>query len=295
MAPESPSAEQHPSWTGTRVAHPTGDLARAVPFYRDLLGLPKRGGFENHNGYDGVFFALPGGGELEITAGPDEPNPGTDDDLLVLYLRSPADVDAVARTLEEAGVPSTQSPNPYWNRWGRTFMDPDGFRVVIAARDLRPEPLTIAWHDGPHAELRELFELAEDSVAQLDAYLEKGRVLVASRGAAALGHLQLVPTSRSGEIELKNMAVRTELQGTGVGRALVVAALEHCTIEGWASMLVATAAADVGNLRFYQRVGFRMLSVERDAFIPATGYPDPIELDGIMLRDRIWLSIELIR
>jgi hypothetical protein len=28
----------------------------------------------------------------------------------------------------------------------------------------------------------------------------------------------------------------------------------------------ATAAADTGNLRFYQRQGFRMRSIERDAF-----------------------------
>jgi hypothetical protein len=58
-------------------------------------------------------------------------------------------------------------------------------------------------------------------------------------------------------------------------------------------MLVATATADVGNLRFYQRVGFRLLSVERDAFTPQTGYPQPIVIDGIALRDRVWLAREL--
>ena len=58
-------------------------------------------------------------------------------------------------------------------------------------------------------------------------------------------------------------------------------------------MLVATGAADVGNLRFYQRLGFRMLRIERDAFTPATGYPDGIEVDGIPLRDRVWLSRSL--
>jgi hypothetical protein len=45
-------------------------------------------------------------------------------------------------------------------------------------------------------------------------------------------------------------------------------------------MVVATAAADIGNLRFYQRCGFRFVSVERDAFVPATGYPDPIRSTG---------------
>ena len=71
------------------------------------------------------------------------------------------------------------------------------------------------------------------------------------------------------------MAVVPAERGTGVGRALVVSALRRCRAEGWHRMVVATAAADVGNLRFYQRLGFRMLAVERDAFTPATGYPDP--------------------
>ena len=55
-------------------------------------------------------------------------------------------------------------------------------------------------------------------------------------------------------------------------------------------MIVATAAADIGNLRFYQRCGFRFTAVERDAFGPATGYPEPIVIDGIPLRDRVWLA-----
>ena len=58
-------------------------------------------------------------------------------------------------------------------------------------------------------------------------------------------------------------------------------------------LVVATAAADTGNLRFYQRCGFRFTSIERDAFTRATGYPDPIVIDGIPLLDRVWLSRDL--
>jgi GNAT superfamily N-acetyltransferase len=151
----------------------------------------------------------------------------------------------------------------------------------------------IEWYDGPRADVRWLFELAEDSRVQLDSYVDLGRVLVARDGDDLVGHLQLVPTDNPGEIELKNMAVAAERRGTGVGRALIDAALAHCRSEDWTVMLVATGAADVGNLRFYQRLGFRMLSVERDAFTPTTGYPDPIVIDGIELRDRVWLSQQL--
>ena len=129
-------------WVAARVAHPTGDLDRSAAFYRDLLGLELRGGFAGHDGYDGVFFALPGGGELELTAGPARPRPGTDEDLLVLYLPTLDDVRQTAAELEAAGVPTVPAANPYWNRWGRVFLDPDGYAVVVAAAP--PDPLTAA-------------------------------------------------------------------------------------------------------------------------------------------------------
>lgn len=276
-----------------RVARPAQDLDRSTAFYAGLLGLRRTGGFRDHDGFDGAFFALPGGGELELTTGPVELTGATDEDLLVLYVR---DVDTVrerAAELEVDGVRAVESPNPYWNRWGRTFLDPDGYRVVIAAESEGAGPIEIEWYAGAREELRPLFELAEDSASQLDGYVDLGRVLVARQGSRPVGHLQLVPTAHAGEVELKNMAVEPQLQGTGVGRALVEKAIRDSRADGWQVMTVATGAADVGNLRFYQRVGFRMLSVERDAFTPATGYPDPIDIDGIPLRDRVWLSQQL--
>ena len=151
----------------------------------------------------------------------------------------------------------------------------------------------VEWHEGPRSELRSLFELAEDSRRQLDLYIDLGRVLIARDGDLVIGHLQLVPTDRPDELEIKNMAVVPARRGNGAGRALVAAAVDASRAEDRRVLLVATGAADVGNLRFYQRVGFRLLSVERDAFAPATGYPDPIMIDGIPLRDRVWLSMEL--
>ena len=158
--------------------------------------------------------------------------------------------------------------------------------------------MEIDWHTGDRAELRLLFELAEDSQIQLDQYIGLGRILVAWRDGAILGQLQLIPWPQSGEIdageiEIKSLGVTPDAQGTGIGRALIDAAADRCVADGWVRLLVSTAAADTGNLRFYQRVGFRMLSIERDAFTPATGYPDPIVIDGIPLRDRVWLSQDL--
>ncbi|HEX5521876.1 MAG TPA: GNAT family N-acetyltransferase [Pedococcus sp.] len=288
-------AEGPPSrhWVAARVAHPTGDLDRSGAFYRDLLGLRPGGGFAGHDGYDGTLFELPGRGELELTAGPATPRPGTDEDLLVLYLPTLDDVREMATELEAAGVPTVPAANPYWNRWGRVFLDPDGYAVVIAAAPADPVTagvVRVETYDGPREELRGLFEVAEDSAAELDSYLHAGRVLIATVGLDVVGHLQLVETDRPGQTEIKNMAVREDRQGSGIGARLVRTAVDLLAAEGGTALLVATAAADVGNLRFYQRQGFRMRSVERDAFTPAGGYPPGTRIAGIELRDRVWLD-----
>ena len=209
MATDGVGRARPAAWIGTRVAHPARDLARSTAFYRDLLGFGPRGGFTGHDGYDGVFFALPGGGELELTAGPVGPAAGTEEDLLVLYVRTMEEVRAIGAGLAAAGIRSVESPNPYWNRCGQTLLDPDGYRIVIAAAavpdgdfghsvgDDGPPAIGIDWHVGSRDELRPLFELAEDSRTQLDEYLHQGRVLLARRGSATLGHLQLVETDRA--------------------------------------------------------------------------------------------------
>ena len=41
------------------VARHTERLQRVVGFYRDGIGLTEVGGFRGHDGYDGVFLAVP--------------------------------------------------------------------------------------------------------------------------------------------------------------------------------------------------------------------------------------------
>jgi GNAT superfamily N-acetyltransferase len=141
--------------------------------------------------------------------------------------------------------------------------------------------------------VRELFELAEDSGQVLDAYIDEGRVLVAFERDEPIGHVQLTDTDDPATAEVKNMAVLAFHQRRGIGSALMAAAIAFARKEGRSTLIVATAAADVGNLRFYQRLGFRLRSVERDAFTVATGYADDIDIDGIPLRDRVWLDLAI--
>ena len=172
------------------------------------------------------------------------------------------------------------------NRQPRSAMVPGAVEDVDGA-------VRVESHTGSRAELRALFEEAEDSAQQLDAYLCAGEVLVAVAAERVVGHLQLIAVPGGGVSEIKNMAVEPGQRGRGVGRMLIRAAVDRTRERSRSRLVVATAAADVGNLRFYQRVGFRLRSVDRDAFSPATGYPEAVEIDGIPLRDRVWLDLDV--
>lgn len=279
-----------------RFTRSSGRYDETIDFYRDVVGLPVLETFTASFGEDGTIFGLPSTGtHLEIVRGAtDEPRGAFDQ--LVLYLADHDAVQAAVAPLREHRLTPDPDPHPYWQTNGAVaYADPDGRQVVFApwvyGRD--PDPVDISEYTEDRAGLRSLFELAEDSVTQLDGYLDAGRVLVARRGGSVLGHLQLVPTAADGVLELKNMAVVLQVRGTGIGSALVATALTQSRAEGRSRVVVGTAAADIGNLRFYQRCGFRFDAVERDAFTPETGYPDAVVVDGIPLRDRIWLSQDL--
>jgi GNAT superfamily N-acetyltransferase len=151
--------------------------------------------------------------------------------------------------------------------------------------------LAIRRYDGDREALRPLFREADDSEQQINSYLHLGDVLIAEHDERIVGHLQLITDHETAE--LNSMAVAESRRGTGVGRALVRAAIEYSRRQAVTRLLVATATADIGNLRFYQRQGFRLLRVDRDVFTAATGYSDNHLIDGIPLRDRVWLDRDL--
>jgi GNAT superfamily N-acetyltransferase len=165
--------------------------------------------------------------------------------------------------------------------------DYEGLLEAAGAMASQDAPLIVEPHEGDRAQLRALFEEAEDSAEQLDGYIDAGTVLVARVGNEIVGHLQL----HDGEI--LNMAVVERCRGHGIGRALVEHAVARARGEGRTLVTVATATADIGNLRFYQRCGFRLRSIERDVFTPERGYPAGLTSDGIELRDRAWLDLAL--
>jgi ribosomal protein S18 acetylase RimI-like enzyme len=151
----------------------------------------------------------------------------------------------------------------------------------------------IEWYDGPRQALRPLFELADDSPKQIDSYLEAGRILVARADGAVIGHALLVAGEQADEVDLRSIAVLDRFQGRGIGRALIRQAVAACRADRVRTVTVTTASADIDNIRFYQRCGFRVLAVERDMFTEDNGYPPGLSANGIAVRDGITFDLAL--
>ena len=76
---------------------------------------------------------LPGTSSLFGDPDGQTPPAPTEEDLLVLYLGQPASDTLIAR-LVGAGGRVVPARNPYWDRWGVTIADPDGYRLVLSHR-----------------------------------------------------------------------------------------------------------------------------------------------------------------
>jgi lactoylglutathione lyase len=302
-----------PTPGGLFEAHLTvSELDRAVAFYRDVVGLepafdlPDRGAAFHWIGAPGVSM-------LGLWAAGEAPQRLS---LHLAFRTSVVDVLGACDDLRSVGVTplsffTTETDEPSVIGWMPAaavyFRDPDGHLLeYLAMLDEAPrpdlgivpwsqwlseapaDPYSIRWHEEHRSHLRGLFELADDSHERIDEYIDLGRVLVALGGdGKPVGHLQLVPTREPGVIEITSLAVAPRHRRRGIGGRLVDRALAVSHSEGVRTLVLTTALADLDNLRFYQRLGFRATSIIADAFTPENGYAGAPAVDGIPLRDAI--------
>jgi len=120
--------------TTLRVARPTDHFDEVVRFYTEGVGLTVLGSFEDHEGFDGVMLGLAGAPyHLEFTRkrGQMACRAPTEDNLLVFYLPEKQVWQAAVDQMAAAGYQAVSPYNPYWESDGRTYEDPDGYRVVL--------------------------------------------------------------------------------------------------------------------------------------------------------------------
>jgi hypothetical protein len=109
--------------------------------YREGLNLEELGSFKDHQNFDGIMIGAPSCSyhfEFTRKKGHSAPRSPSPELLLVFYYPEVVEWKAVCERMLAAGFKPVISHNPYWDQCGRTFEDPEGYRIVLAQRH---------WHD----------------------------------------------------------------------------------------------------------------------------------------------------
>ncbi|KAA0011861.1 GNAT family N-acetyltransferase [Billgrantia pellis] len=129
---------------------------------------------------------------------------------------------------------------------------------------------------------------ADPSLDAIKRYLEHSMCQVATIEGKTVG-AYVIQSMGNGVCELMNIAVAPAYQGKGIGTKLLEHAV-HMSRELGARRLELGTGTFGYQLAFYQRVGFRVVAVERNYFL--THYDEPIYENGIQHQDRLRLALE---
>jgi ribosomal protein S18 acetylase RimI-like enzyme len=136
----------------------------------------------------------------------------------------------------------------------------------------------------------DLLLLADPSTEMIDAYLKQSKVFVATLGQEVIGTIVISALSAQCA-EIKNIAVRSEFQGKGVGKRLLDFAIETARNANYQSLCIGTSNSSIAQLYLYQSKGFEIKEIIKDFFI--NNYPEPIYENGIRAKHMIMLEIKL--
>ena len=136
----------------------------------------------------------------------------------------------------------------------------------------------------------DLLMLADPFKEMIDAYLKHSKIFVAMLNVNVIGVFVLFPLSDT-SAEIKNIAVKSEFQGKGVGKLLLDYAIEMARKDNYKSICIGTANSSVGQLYLYQKKGFEITGIIKDFFMKH--YPKPIYENGIQSKHMIMLTRKL--
>jgi ribosomal protein S18 acetylase RimI-like enzyme len=136
----------------------------------------------------------------------------------------------------------------------------------------------------------DLLLLADETVEAIDRYVRSSEIFVFEQGGVTTGVYVLYSDGKT-EVEIKNIAVLTSLQGMGVGSFLLNDAIHRARGHGYRSIIVGTP--DIANrlLEFYEKAGF--VKYDRKINFYIDNYSEAIIENNVQLKDMIMLKKEL--
>ena len=136
----------------------------------------------------------------------------------------------------------------------------------------------------------QLLLLADPSIDLVREYIQRGSCFVTELEGKAVGTYVLLPT-RPGTAELVNVAVDEAFQNRGLGKQLVLHAVEEARARGYKTIEIGTATTSKLQIALYQRCGFHITYIDEGFFI--RHYDEPIFENGIQVKDMVRMALHI--
>jgi len=131
----------------------------------------------------------------------------------------------------------------------------------------------------------DLLLLADEQESMIDRYLERGDMYAGVEDGCAVA-VCVVTDEGNGVLEIKNLAVATQKQGHGYGRAMIDF-VARTYRDSFKTLRVGTGESPM-TLPFYEKCGFRIADRIQNFF--TDNYDHPIIECGVLLCDMVILE-----
>jgi len=136
----------------------------------------------------------------------------------------------------------------------------------------------------------DLLRLADPDEENIKEYLFEGKLFRAKLGDETIGALVLLKT-RPRTMEIMNISVYEQYQNKGVGRKLIMQAIEYARESNIKTLEIGTGNPGLVQMMLYQKCGFRITGIEFDFF--RRYLKERVYENGIECRDMIRMTMEL--
>ncbi|WP_421040407.1 GNAT family N-acetyltransferase [Mammaliicoccus vitulinus] len=107
-----------------------------------------------------------------------------------------------------------------------------------------------------------LLVMADPSMDLVLEYLDNGECFIYKEDLEILGCYVLKEVNIN-RVELVNIVVSEDKQGVGIGKILLLHALDYAKSKGYKEVIVGTGNSSIGQIAFYQKAGFRLFDIDR--------------------------------
>tara|TARA_R100001143_G_scaffold63594_1_gene73187 strand:+ start:39342 stop:39815 length:474 start_codon:yes stop_codon:yes gene_type:complete len=135
-----------------------------------------------------------------------------------------------------------------------------------------------------------LLLLADPSKEMIDSYVKDSDVFVTLHNEDIVGVVVLLSLTTD-EVEIKNIAVKPDFQGEGIGSYLIENVINIAKHKMKKNIFIGTSNSSVGQLSLYQKFGFEIVEIKKDYFIE--NYTDAIYEYGIQAKHLLVLKMDL--